>query len=151
MKNRTFISVVILIMAVLIVVGSCATGKITSVAKEDEELYGTWINTDYDETNKYAKIEMKSDGTWYEYKMSDDDIPIFKCEYTITDKWTDSNRNTYYKIIVTHIDTDYVPFYIISKINKTGNVYEDLVSNLNMPTEFDPDNLMYHYRIYYRQ
>lgn len=45
MKTRTFISVVILIMAVLIIVGSCATEKLAT--KKSEILYGTWVNKDY--------------------------------------------------------------------------------------------------------
>jgi len=148
MKTRTYVSILTLLLAVLIIVGGCATGKKVS-SSEEAVLLGTWINAGYDETNKYAKIVIG--GYWYEYKMSDDDTPISQCEYSITDKWTDSKRNTYYKIIVMHIDTDYVPFYIVAKIDKKGDVYEDVVSNLNMPADFEPDNMLYHHRIYYRQ
>ena len=148
MKTRTFIPILLLVFTLLIFVESCATGKKTS-SSEKEVLYGTWINAGYDETNKYAKIVI--DDYWYEYKKSDDDTPIFQCEYSITDNWADSKRNTYYKIIVTHINTDYVPFYIVAKIDKKGDVYEDVVSNLNMPEDFEPDNMLYHHRIYYRK
>jgi hypothetical protein len=148
MKTRSLVSILILVLALLIVVGSCATGKKAYVAKEDEELFGTWINPDYDASWIHAKIVVKPDGTWSEYKMSYDDKPLLKGEYTINDKWTDSDGYNFYKIILT---AHYMPYYILSKIDKTGNVYEDLWSTVEMPSEFDPDNKLYIYRIYYRQ
>jgi len=48
MKSRTLISVLILIMAVLVIAGSCATGKkiisVDDAMKQFEEIY---INTEY--------------------------------------------------------------------------------------------------------
>ena len=47
MKTRNLILSVILIFAVLVLLISCAPGKKAYVAKENEEIYGTWVNTEY--------------------------------------------------------------------------------------------------------
>ncbi len=61
MKTRTFISVV-LIMAVLIVVGSCATDKMAYISKE-YEIYGTWINPDFNNIGQpHGKIVFYPNG-----------------------------------------------------------------------------------------
>jgi len=152
MKTRSLVSILILVLALLIIAGSCATGKKAYIAKEDEELFGTWVNPDYDASWIYAKIVIKPDGIWEEYSLTYSDRPIYKGEYTITDKWTDSDGYTFYKNIITGIDKEYHRLYnVLSKIDKTGNVYEDLWSTIEMPPEFDPDNKLYNHRIYYRQ
>jgi hypothetical protein len=152
MKIRILVSILILVFAVLLVVGSCSTSKKAYVTKEDEKLFGIWTNPDYDETGILSKIVVKSEGTWYEYSRSSNDIPAFKGEYTINEKWTDSEGNILYKTIVTLIGAEhYRPYYILSKIDKTGNIYEDLWTTVHMPTDFNPDNVLYNYRIYYRQ
>jgi hypothetical protein len=78
MKSRTFISILILVFVVMIIAGSCATGKKASVTKEDEVLFGTWINPDYDTTWGYGKIIIKPDGAYDEYKRSSSDSPTTK-------------------------------------------------------------------------
>ena len=47
MKTRTLI-LVFLIMAVLIIAGSCAKRNKSNVAKPNNEQWGTWVNFDYD-------------------------------------------------------------------------------------------------------
>jgi hypothetical protein len=47
MKPIATVSIMIL---VLVTGGSCATGKKVYVSKEDEELFSTWVNPDYDES-----------------------------------------------------------------------------------------------------
>ncbi len=61
MKSRTSISVLILIMAVLIIFGSCATGK-KAVKAPIESVYGNWANLDYNTEIKYAKCKIRPDG-----------------------------------------------------------------------------------------
>jgi hypothetical protein len=152
MKTRMLISILFYTVTVLIIVGSCATSKKVYVLKEDEKIFGTWINPDYDASWIYAKLVIKSDGVWEEYSLTYSDRPVYQGEYTITKKWTDSEGYVYYKSIITRIDKpSYRPYYILLKIDKTGKVYEDLWSTAQMPTEFDPDNKIYNYRIYSRQ
>ena len=145
MKTRTFVSILILVLSVLIISEGCATDK--KVTKEDYRfMEGTWINLDYDKAWRYAKVIRKPDRTYEEYVMSYSELPALKGEYTINDKWTDSEGNTFYKIIVTSHGASY---YILSKIDKSGKVYEDVWSTSGMPTEVDTENDLY--RIYYRQ
>ncbi len=155
MKSRTLLSILVLVLALLIIAGSCATGKKAYVAKNDEVLYGTWINPEYDEESFPAKIVIKPDGTWDEYAMSKSNRPFGVAEYTITDKWTDSEGTIWYKIIHTFFDEksvkDFDTYYFLLKIDKTGNVYKALLSSTDYPTEFDPDNLRYNYNIRYSQ
>ena len=48
-QTRAFVSILILVLAVLIIVGSCATKK-KAISEEDflEAFSGIWINTDYE-------------------------------------------------------------------------------------------------------
>ncbi len=62
MKNRTLVSILILVLAVLIIAGSCVSGKKAYVAKEDEEIYSTWINPDYDDSRELPKKIFYPDG-----------------------------------------------------------------------------------------
>lgn len=117
MQAKALASILILIVLSLIFTGSIASGQDSYMVKEDEELFGTWINTEYDETLLMSKVVIEPDGSWDEYKMSFGDEKYFKCEYTVREKWTDSDGNTLYKIIIKSIGSDYVPYYVISKID----------------------------------
>jgi hypothetical protein len=75
---------------------SYASDKKTYVAKENEELYGTWVNEDYNSNSKYAIFEWKADGTFIVYRKTTEDLPWEDGTYTITDKWTDSNGDVWY-------------------------------------------------------
>ena len=146
MKTRTFVSIMFLVLSIMVIAGSFATGQDVDVAKVDDKLFGTWVNLDYDKTWRYAKVVRTPERAYEEYKMSYSEMPVLKGEYTIEEKWTDSKGYTYYKITVTAHGALY---YILSKIDKAGNKYEDVWSTLSMPTGIDPENALY--RIYYRQ
>ena len=155
MKTRMFISIPTIILVVIIIAGSCATGKKAYIAQEDEELYGTWVNPDYDNTDYPAKLVVKPDGTMDEYSLSHSDRPFAVLEYVITDKWTDSEGTIWYKMLEIQQDLKVIKnpdtYYMLSKIDKTSNVWEFLWTSNDYPAEFDPDDLRYNYRIRYRQ
>ena len=48
MKTRSLVAILILVLAVLIIAGSCTTRR-KAISDEDfmEALSGTWVNTDY--------------------------------------------------------------------------------------------------------
>ena len=153
MKTRALASLLILVLAVLIIVVSCATGKKAPVVKEDEVLCGTWINTDYDTMWKYGKIIIEPEGYYYEYDPSYSDSWIFKGDYTIIQKWTDADGNTYYKYMVTTIH-EVVPqvgdkWYYLASIDKSGDIFEYVDSAVEFPSEINPN--YYTYTIRYRQ
>ncbi|MBA7579484.1 hypothetical protein ES708_21355 [subsurface metagenome] len=160
MKSRKSIlsSVLILMAAVLLV--SCATKPY--VAKEDEEIFGTWINTSYsysmgrDKDYSYRmavyaqKIITKPDGTYEVYGSVTDMVHQLTFQYTITDKWADSDGNIWYKII-TKYKTEYVEQtrYGLDKISNSGRTWEYVGSPDDYPTKIDPNHP--EHRIYYRQ
>lgn len=159
MKRRefAFISVLVLMAAVLVV--SCAK-KPPYVAKEDEEIYSTWINTSYSyimgtggssRMSIYAqKIIIKPDGKCEVYGSPIDKIPQFTYQYTITDKWTDSDGNIWYKTISKY-KTEYQEQtrYELNKISNSGRTWEYVGSVDDHPAKIDPKNSDYH--IYYSQ
>ena len=77
MKTRMLVSILIIILAVLIIAGSCATRR-KAISDEDfmEAWSGTWINTDYGEKRNPQKKVYYSDGRWEEYYLVDNLIKI---------------------------------------------------------------------------
>ena len=158
-KNSIFCRVLVLTAAVLIV--SCAK-KPPYVAKEDEEIFGAWINTSYsysmsrDKGYSYRmaihaqKIITKPDGTYEIYGSVNDMAHQLVFQYTITDRWEDSDGNIWYKII-TKYKTEYVDQtrYGLDKISNSGRTWEFVGSPDDYPTEMDTNHP--EYRIYYRQ
>ena len=155
MKTRTFISILILVLAVLIIAGSCATGKKAYVVQEDEELFGTWINPDYDEKMQAAKFVYKPDGKVLHYPTRSDTKERWEANFTITDKWTDPDGDIWYKWVETEGTgggfSGSGERYFIAKISRSGKAIECSFSGYDYPPEVNPDNLRYNYRIYYRQ
>jgi hypothetical protein len=160
MKRRKsiFSSVPVLMAAVLIV--SCATTPFY-VAKEDEEIFGTWVNRSYSYTiagsddyaltlgNYAQKIITRNDGTYEVHMGVGDIVPQFKFQYTITEKWTDSDFNIWYRI-VSQYHSEYTERTRLglNKISDTGRTWEFVVSEDDYPTQLDTDHPGY--RIYYR-
>jgi hypothetical protein len=85
-QTRTFVSILILVLAVLIVIGSCATRR-KAISEEDffEVWSGTWINTEYKGGGRYPKIVIHPDGTMQNYITASGTVPSHKHEITILD------------------------------------------------------------------
>ena len=156
MKTRTFVSTLILVLAVLIVVGSCATKKEVVTEKEfyvpkfDEEIHGTWMNEEYDSAAYPGKIRMHNWGYYEHITPSDSEVVQFKGTIVIVDKWTDSEGNIWYKTMLRAYGGT-VNWFHLDKISNNGNIWEFVRTTVDFPTESDmhPDFQLYH--IYYRQ
>ena len=147
-------------MAALIVLGCTTTPPY--VTKEDEEIFGTWVNTSYsysmgrDKDYKYRmavfaqKIITKADNTYEIYGSVNDMVHQLVFNYTITDRWEDADGNIWYKII-TKYETEYLvqTRYGLDRISNSGLTWEFVGSPEDFPTEIDPNHP--EYRIYYRQ
>ena len=73
-------------------------------------------------------------------------------DFIITNKWTDSERNIWYTIILErHADEGYCLFYTLVKISDNGRTLEILLSAHDYPKEIDPNTILNWYEIYYRQ
>ena len=78
------------------------------LADNVEECWGTWVNKDYNEDYaKTAKLILNPDETFVLYNRESDTDPYYSGTVTIKDKWTDSNGNVWYKIILCDNMLDY--------------------------------------------
>lgn len=76
----------ILILSVTVLIGNNAIGEDEYVPTENEELYGTWVNTEYGtmEALFSQKRIINPDGTWEAYSGMAD-IAYRTLKYTIID------------------------------------------------------------------
>ena len=152
MKTRKSVSIVVLILAVMIVIGSCATNR---KAISDEDFFkawsGTWINTDLRASDwTPQKIVNYANGTQDRYTTPQ--MPK-ECThpFTLIDSWKDSEGNIWYKatFICPRIPPTYQEY---GKISVSNNTYELIYYEGTKPIEqWDPDNPKYYHMIYYRQ
>jgi hypothetical protein len=143
MKTRTFVSILILVLAVLIVVGSCATGKKAQMSEEDliKKLRGTWVNEDYNGVMAQwpAKCVVMSDGTYDAFAESSDTDRMGYGEYkAIVDTWTDPEGNFFYKATFKEHWTTTV-LYQLGMISNSGTEWEFVFSGIDFPPEIDPN------------
>ena len=98
MKTRTLVSILILIVAVPIMAGSCATRR-KAISEEDffEAWSGTWINTDYGGGNTGQKIINHPDGTREIFGMLTSKIVGRKEKCTVLYQWLDSKGTIWYR------------------------------------------------------
>ena len=160
MKTRTYILILILVLAVLIVVGSCATKSVRT--KSDEALYGTWVNSEYmGSTHPFGMEVYNSDGTWQSYRRGvsayEEDIEVLdggwiKAQFgsfTIEDKWVDADTNVWYKVVAYlgyEIDSHLAEgFYMLMKVGKSNNILEYMRSMIDYPVEIDTNNVQGRY------
>ena len=150
MKTRTLVSILILVLAVLIIAASCATRKIAISDEELSDAYtGTWINEEAGWG--IPKIVYFPDGTFKEYIGIDTERFVCAGKDTIIDQWKDPKGNLFYEAkweCFTHGNAGYE----LVKISDSGNTLERLFTSHDLRVEeWDPDNIHYNYRIWYRQ
>ena len=153
MKSRTFASILILILVVFVIIGSCAT-KRKAVSDEDffKVLNGTWINTDYSGGELGQKIINHPDGTREGFGVLSSTTSQYKFKTTILDQWLDSTGTIWYKGQFETIFPTRAKGYEMGKINNAGNTWECILSSENYPIEeWEPDRFEYNYFIYYRK
>ena len=158
MKTRTLVSILILVLAVLIIAGSCATTK-KAISEEDffETWSGMWADTEYSGTHKrLLKRINHSNGTWEWYYDITGTIPNAKGISTILDHWIDSKGDIWYK--ASWESTPGSVFAVIpngyemGKISNSGNTWELIFTLGESPIEeWNPDDIRYTYRVYTRQ
>ena len=118
-----------------------------------EEICATWINTEYFKGNQYEKYQKRiysPDQTFWSYRY--ESLPSPDCEgtYTIAEKWTDSEKNTWYKIKKDgkcHGE-QFVNYYLI-RISDSGKTLEHVRHPVDYHKELDPKHPSF--RIYYRK
>ena len=149
MKTRTLVLILILVFAVLIVLGSCATGKGSYKRDFKKDFIGTWINPEYNkwtESRLFAKLVIKSDSLMMAYDAETSEIPI-EITMRIDDRWTDINGFTYYKVFVEW--SGYLTIHELWCIDESKQTFELNWYRASYPDEINPKSGRY--QIYYRQ
>ena len=100
-----------------------------------EELCGTWINMDY-KYPKPVRVIFNPDGKFEKFRKADSKFPQLEGTYKITEKWTDSEGNIFYKFQQKdQLERDWKH---LCKISKSGNILEYVYGNDQYPTEVTP-------------
>ena len=140
---------VVFVLILSVVLGSCTTTKMEQqyVPKENEEICGIWVNTEYSGAPMDEQKIVIYLGECEFYSMASIPVHSGRVKYTIVDKWTDSEGNIWYK----RITEEHARRHELNKINKNGTTLEMVYSYIHskFPTEIDPGHPEYH--IYYRQ
>ena len=153
MKTRTFVSILILVLAVLIIVGSCATMKSPDKLTY-ERFCGTWANQDYESapgvTKPYgAKIIINPDGTFVMYEFLNQTGFGWLGTYTVEKRWTDTEGNYFYHLKIYKVLSQGTQ-YELFRLDKTNSYYEANYSNVDYPSKIDPKDMHSSYHIFYR-
>jgi len=139
MKIRVLYLIIPMIFVLSI---SFAENKITV-----EDIFGTWINSDYNEKYGRAKEIHHPDGTSEWYSKETDTEHGYTLKYTITDIWYNEEGNLWIKSTFFTIE-DSSTGYIIFKFSDSGKVRESVWSEAKYPDEMSPigGNYAIHYR-----
>jgi hypothetical protein len=123
-----------------------------------DDIYGTWVNADYNTKGQMAKVIAHPNGIYDYYLKTTDPEPNWIGEETITGSWYDEEGNLWikcemffeeerssYKLAVG--STPYS--YELYKFSDSGKVWEKVSSSQDYPDEMSP--IAGNYAIYYRQ
>lgn len=120
-----------------------------------EDIWGTWVNTEQPK-GKYHHVEEKRvfspDGMFKFYYYESSQSPEFEGTYTITERWTDSEGNIWYKMKAEGKSIKYrdkVQWYLLSRISDSGKTLEYVYHPLDYHKKLDPNHPSY--RILYRK
>jgi hypothetical protein len=157
MNTRKLIFGFSVILIILVLLAGC-TNKKMDVTEEEfyipdsrEEIYGTWVNTDYSGRSfQPQKIVNYHWGAYDIFMKADNDLVSYKGALTIIDKWTDSEGNIWYKSYFKENSTSGVNFEL-GKFSNNGNTWEFVFDSIVFPTEDQMNSAGPHYKIYYRQ
>jgi hypothetical protein len=133
-------------------IGSCAaTKKAVSESGFFETWSGTWVTTDTPISEfTPQKLISHPDGTQKYYSLATNTTSAFTSILTLTDRWADSKGNIWYKAHKRREPCD-VTIHEYGKISDSGNTLELLYHAGSIQVEeWDPDNPVYNYVVYYR-
>ena len=143
------------ILLSMILLGGCGQGKYTP--KANEELYGTWINRSY--TGKFSppndyhpQKEVIDSNGYHIFRFVDDPGQYFVGAETITNRWTDSEGNIWYKTYKRSFFDENgkttVPHFLY-KLSKSATVRESVFAIRDtytpgaFPSKIDPKDSSY--------
>ena len=146
MKSFSNLIVILILVAFS---GTVSAGENVYKATDNEELFGTWVNMDYQEgvqTHSPQKLIIKL-GECGLYLSANDNEPMWTEEIHISHKWTDSKGNIWYKHRWKAGGMG--SGFTLSKISESGKTLEYIYSQWEYPKELDINSE--YYRVYYRK
>ena len=114
-----------------------------------DDIYGTWVNADYNEKGINAKVVINPDNTsqWYK-RVTDTTDPDYEAAIVFTDSWYDEDGNHWIKFTTTWSFKGNTTYWL-SMINESGTVWEKVQSGSDYPEELSP--IAGTHSIFYRQ
>ena len=150
---KTLLALAISAALIFSVVDALA-GEKTYVVKENEELYGTWVNPSYSSATpgkaSDQKIIFRTDMTFERFRwLAGDYVSVWSGAYKITDKWTDSKANIWYKIQWERFHL--MEHFGLFKLSDSGKKCEFVTDPIEYgyPKKIDPDTISY--RVFFRK
>ena len=147
MKTRMLVSILILVLAVMIIAGSCATRK-KAVSMEDasEIRSGIWIN----EAHQYPLVIQYADGRYEMYYDLQQEELFISGISEIYESWRDSEGVLCYR--AHYQNSVKYEGYVLGKISNSGNTVEFIITTNNLQIEeWKIGKVGYTYEIWYRQ
>ena len=161
MKTRTLVSILILVLAVMVIAGSCATTK-KAISEEDamKEFEGVYVNTEYsgEGYDNPQKCVLTSDGRWENWALATNTSPSWTGEYKVAESWMDTEGNIYCTVDARLFITNDRKKELW-KLDKSGKILEiNYIYTIRgkYPSKIDPDpdptiTPTLYYCIWYRQ
>jgi len=146
MKSFSNLIVILILVAFS---GTVLAGENVYKATDNEELFGTWVNMDYQEgvqTHSPQKLIIKL-GECGLYLSANDNEPMWTEEIHISHKWTDAKGNIWYKHRWKAGGMG--SGFTLSKISESGKTLVYIYSQWEYPKELDINSE--YYRVYYRK
>lgn len=135
-------SILALVLGVILIsfTADVLAEEINYFARDDEALYGTWVNLDYT-SDPHQKLVYNPDGTAWIADNADSKLPDYRIRYLITGRRKDSQGNIMYKTRwVGNWGDD---GYSLCRISNSGNTLEIMTAHAERPKEFDPKSSKY--------
>ena len=127
-------------VALLVFTGNVLAEEKAYEPEENEVLYSTWINEEYDgpqpRHHKHARWDIKSDGTWASYYRSASAKPVWRGSYSIVEKWTDK-AGVWYKITFKNETYNNINCYALTCVSDSGSTMESAHSLNSHRTKID--------------
>jgi hypothetical protein len=154
MKRKALLYTAVFLVALLAGMGTVAAGREKQgyyVPEPKEEIYGTWINSEYagDRAGRCQKIVLYDWGYGEKWLKIEDEKPPWRWTYSVTEKWTDSDGNVWYR------GYDQFPGwpleYWLTKISNNDTTMECVFDRTKFPSESDLNPYHITYGTYHRK
>jgi hypothetical protein len=165
MKTRTYVSILILVLAVLIISeGFAQKKKVIPIEDAVKKLEGVYVNTEHSGYDYYRHPQKRvifTNGKMNIYTKATNQSPSYQTEYSIEESWSDSTGIIYCKAIVKIRSGSFISLELW-KLDANGDVFEVMFNfyypnedvSQEYPAKIDSGAEMFprlSYNIYYRQ